>query len=104
MIREELRQYMDELENKLEPIEEYKIGQKIGEILNVKEHKVTDTQELAEYCAFQFLANYPNKDTGWGTYYGPMFVLPNKENRTIRFFSSFPKFLFTLDEYIKFFF
>ncbi|KKS85177.1 MAG: hypothetical protein UV61_C0020G0010 [Candidatus Gottesmanbacteria bacterium GW2011_GWB1_43_11] len=76
---------MDELENKLEPIEEYKIGQKIGEILNVKEHKVTDTQELAEYCAFQFLANYPNKDTGWGTYYGPMFVLPNKENQMVEF-------------------
>lgn len=85
MIREELKQYLDGLESKFEPIEEYKIGQRIAEILNVKEHKVTEKQELAEYIAFQFLADYPNKDTGWGTYYGPMFVLPNKENQMVEF-------------------
>ncbi len=85
MIREELKQYFDDLDSKLEPCEEFQIGQRIGELLNAKENKITDKQELAEYAAFQFLADYQNKNTGWGTYYGPMFVLPNKDNQMVEF-------------------
>ncbi|KXX70957.1 DUF4209 domain-containing protein [Flammeovirga sp. SJP92] len=31
----------------------------------------------AEIMAFNFVENYPNKDTGWDTYFGPMVVYPN---------------------------
>src|SRR3989344_2068749 len=85
MIRDELKQYLSDLDIKKEPINEFDVVKKIGEILNVKEQKISDKHELAEYIAFQFLANYPNKDTGWGTYYGPMFVLPNKQNQMVEF-------------------
>ncbi len=85
MIREELKQYLEDLDNNIEPIDEFKIGEKIRDILKVKDEKLTDKHELAEYIAFQFLANYRNKETGWGTYYGPMFVLPNDKNQMVEF-------------------
>ena len=85
MIRKALQDYYAELENKIEPIEEFVLGEKIGVILNAKQEKLTDKEELAEYMAFQFMAHYPNKDTGWGTYHGPMFVLPNQEGQFVEF-------------------
>jgi len=37
----------------------------------------------AEIMAFDFMEDYQNSKTGWGTYFGPMFVLPNKEKRAV---------------------
>ena len=85
MIRKALQDYYSELDNKIEPIEEFRLGEKVGEILNTKQEKLTDKKELAEYMAFQFMAHYPNKDTGWGTYHGPMFVLPNQQGQFVEF-------------------
>ena len=86
MIRKILQDYFAELENKIEPIEEFVLGEKIGQILNAKQEKLTDKEELAEYIAFQFMAHYPNKDTGWGTYHGPMIVWKNDQGQ----FTEFP--------------
>ncbi len=36
-------------------------------------------QLIAEAMAFDFWENYRNQETGWGTYYGPMFVFSNAE-------------------------
>jgi len=36
---------------------------------------------LAELMAFGFCENYPDRNTGWGTYYGPMLVLKNKQGQ-----------------------
>lgn len=85
MIRKALQDYYAELENKIEPIEEFKLGEKIGEVLNAKQEKLADKEELAEYMAFQFMAHYPNKETSWGTYHGPMFVLPNQQGQFVEF-------------------
>ena len=74
MIRKALQDYFSELDSKIEPIEEFSLGQSIGQILNAREEKLADHDELAEYMAFQFMADYHNKETGWGTYYGPMMV------------------------------
>lgn len=38
---------------------------------------------LAEMIAFGFAENYQDSDTGWGTYYGPMLVMPNKEGQMV---------------------
>lgn len=85
MIRKTLQDYFTELDNKIEPIEEFVLGEKIGVILNAKQEKLTDKEELAEYMAFQFMAHYPNKETGWGTHHGPMFVLPNQQGQFVEF-------------------
>lgn len=85
MIRKSLQDYYSELENNIQPIEEYVLGEKIGEILDAKKEKLTEKEELAEYTAFQFMANCPNKNTGWGTYHGPLFVLPNDKGQFVEF-------------------
>ncbi len=85
MIREELKDYLGQLEADIKSVDEFYIGEKIGEILNAKKEEVLEKQELAEYIAFNFLPEYPNKEMGWGTYYGPMFILPNKDGQMIEF-------------------
>ena len=85
MIRKELKDYFDQLEADIKPVDEFSVGERIREILNVKEEKITEKQELAEYIAFKFLPDYPNKETSWGTYYGAMFILPNKEGQMVEF-------------------
>ncbi len=86
MIRKSLQDYFADLERKIEPIEDYVLGEKIGEILNAKQEKLTDKEELAEYIAFQFMAQYPNNNVGWGTYHGPMIVWKNDQGQ----FTEFP--------------
>jgi hypothetical protein len=85
MIRKTLQDYYAELENKIEPIEEYVLGEKIGEILNAKLEKLTNKEELAEYIAFQFMPHYVSKDAGWGTYHGPMIVWKNDKGEITEF-------------------
>lgn len=36
---------------------------------------------VSEMMAFGFSEDYQDKHTGWGTYYGPMMVMPNKEGQ-----------------------
>jgi len=84
MIRKKLKQYLGQLENKVEPIDEFSLGEDIGKILNVKQEQLTNSEELAEYIAFKFVANYRDQKTG-GTYYGPMFVLTNKQGKPVEF-------------------
>ena len=85
MIREELKKYLNELETDIKAVDEFSVGEKIREILNAKEEKITEKQELAEYIAFKFLPEYPNKETSWGTYYGAMFILPNGKGQMVEF-------------------
>jgi len=37
----------------------------------------------AEIMAFDFMEDYTNSETGWGTYFGPMFVFPSKERGVV---------------------
>ena len=75
-INKKLKIYFDNLDGNIEPIDELKVGQKIKEILETKGKKISNKYDIAEHIAFQFLPNYQNKSGNWGTYYGPMFVLP----------------------------
>jgi len=85
MIRKKLTQYLDQLENKVRIIDEFSLGEEISKILNAKEEQLTNNEELAEHIAFKFVPNYSNKETGWGTYYGPIFVLPDGEGKFVEF-------------------
>jgi len=40
---------------------------------------------IAEQMTFDFTENYFNDKTGWGTYFGLMFVLPNEERKFIEY-------------------
>ena len=42
-------------------------------------------EDLAEQIAFEFVENYTNKETGWGTYYGPMMVFPEQQNQMVEY-------------------
>ena len=41
----------------------------------------TSPELLAERMAFGFIEDYKDEATGWGTYYGPMMVLPNEQGQ-----------------------
>jgi hypothetical protein len=84
-MRKELKDYLNQLEADIKPIDEFSVGTKIKELTNGTNEKITDKQELAEYIAFNFLPDYSHKETSWGTYYGPMFILPNKEGQMVEF-------------------
>lgn len=36
---------------------------------------------LAEKIAFDFCEDYPDNESSWGTYYGPMIVIPKEDNK-----------------------
>lgn len=38
-----------------------------------------------ELMAFAFIENYQNDESGWGTYFGPIFVGINKEGKVIEY-------------------
>lgn len=48
-----------------------------------KEDNLIDEELKAEIMAFSFVENYKDKNTGWGTYYGPMFVWKNNDGAMI---------------------
>jgi len=57
-----------------EKIDEHEISDAIRKYLNEQAPSSTSTELLAELMAFDFCEDYQDKDTGWGTYYGPMAV------------------------------
>lgn len=85
MIREELKLFITGLESDIKPIDEFSVGEKIAVLLKTKEEQISDKGELAEYMAMEFLPDYRNQDTGWSTYYGPKFVLPNPSGQFVEF-------------------
>ncbi len=85
MIRAALKTYLDEIDASHQVVTEFSVGDKIREILNIQNEKTTDKEEIAELTAFQFMADYHNKDTGWGTYHGPMMVFKNQQGQFVEF-------------------
>ncbi len=80
-----LVEYFKEIESELEPMDEHVLAEKIGVILDAKNKKIENKEDLAEHIAFNFIPHYSNKETGWGTYYGPFFVLPNGRGQMVEF-------------------
>jgi len=61
------------------PIAEYQISGAINSFINKSDNKGLELpfSWKAEAMAFDFVHNCPNKDTGWGNYYGPKLFLNN---------------------------
>lgn len=67
-MNDELARLMDQLEQSKEKTSEHSISSKI----NKATEEDQSTEAIAERLAFGFCEDYLNKQSGWGTYYGPM--------------------------------
>lgn len=74
-----ISEIVDNLDLLKEPFAEHKISGAINSYIKEKDIKEIPPQLLAEAMAFDFVQNYRNKETSWGTYYGPMMVLNNDD-------------------------
>lgn len=77
--------FFKQLDSILDPLSERELSNKIRNF--IKENFEQDPPEslLWEQMAFNFTENYPNDKSGWGTYFGPMFILPNKEGKMVEY-------------------
>lgn len=80
MLNDKIKKYLDNLDKEANSLQafhgEYKIAEVIKNILKKEgeSYKPSD-EDISEQIAFDFLAEYPNDNSGWGTYYGSMFIL-----------------------------
>lgn len=89
MLNDEVKKYLESLEQEqITPMSfhgEHDIAQKIKDILKKDEKYEPTKEDIAEQMAFDFMADYPNDNSGWETYHGPMFVMPNKDGQMVEY-------------------
>ncbi len=89
MLNSEVTKYLESLEKEQKfPLSfhgEHDIAQKIKDILKKDEKYEPTKEDIAEQIAFDFMADYPNDNSGWETYHGPMFVMPNKDGQMVEY-------------------
>ena len=89
MLNNELKKYLEKLDCKQEALQssngEYKIAEDIKNILKKNVLSTPSKEDIAEQMAFDFMENYPDKDIGWETYYGPMYILPNEKGEMMEY-------------------
>jgi len=78
-LQKPISEIIDSLDILSEPIAEHKISREVNSFIKEKDKEDIPYQWLAEAMAFDFVENYQNKETSWGTYYGPMMVLNNED-------------------------
>lgn len=72
-----ISEMVDNLDLLSGPFAEHQISRAINTYIKEQEKQDLPSAWLAEALAFDFVHNYQNKETGWGTYYGPMTVWNN---------------------------
>jgi len=74
-----ISEIIDSLDLLNAPIAEYQISGAINSFINKNDNKGLELpfSWKAEAMAFDFVHNCPNKDTGWGNYYGPKLFPPS---------------------------
>jgi len=89
MLNSEVKKYLESLEQEqITPMSfhgEHGIAQKIKDILKKDTAYEPTKEDIAEQMAFDFMADYPNDNSGWETYHGPMFVLPNDKGQMVEY-------------------
>ena len=90
MLNSKIKKYLNELDKEVCPLHsslgEHKIAEEIKNILKKEDEDYKPSnKDIAEQIAFDFLADYPNNNSSWGTYYGPMFILPNKQGQMMEY-------------------
>jgi len=71
--------FVDTLDLLTDPFAEHKISGAVNSYIKEKGIKELPHQWIAEAMAFDFVQNYQNEETSWGTYYGPMMVWNNDD-------------------------
>jgi hypothetical protein len=89
MFNNDIKKYLEALDKEEKPLGsfrgEHNIAKEIKKILtNDTNYKPTD-EDIAEQMAFDFTEAYPNNNSGWETYYGPMFILPDHQGQMIEY-------------------
>lgn len=89
MLNSGVEKYLDNLDREKKPLTDYQgefsIAQRIKNIL-AENHNYKPTKEDAAECrAFDFMADHPNGDSGWGTYYGPMMEGKSKTGEPVEY-------------------
>lgn len=75
----EIKKIFDAVERRIEPTTEGHIGDLLKTLKSKLTEKDKESFELvAESMAFSFVENCAERDSGWGTYYGPMVVLSDE--------------------------
>ncbi len=64
--------------NSLKTFDERDICTELKKLLPENKDDI-DSSLLAEVMAFDFMEDYEDKKSGWGTYFGPMYVITSKE-------------------------
>jgi hypothetical protein len=62
---------------------EIAIASEIKEIINKDQNYNPTDEDRAEQIAFDFMADYQSRDIGWGTYYGPILILKNRQGEVV---------------------
>lgn len=76
-IIEALKEVLDKYDRETKPITESEFSHEILSLRNEKDTSEPPMQWIAEAMAFDFYENH--QSSGWGTYYGPMFVFRNND-------------------------
>lgn len=74
-----LTEILDKFDQEIKPISEADISKIIHSVRDPKDVSEPPTQWIAEAMAFDFCEDYQDQTTGWGTYFGPMFVFNNRD-------------------------
>lgn len=89
MLHNEAKTYLENLDREQKALasynDEHQIAESIIDILAKDTNYQRSIEDMAEQTAFDFMAEYPNDYFGWGTYYGPMSVLPNRQGRMMEY-------------------
>ena len=72
-----LMEVLGKFDQETKPISERDISKAIYSVRDPEDLSEPPMQWVAEAMAFDFYEGYHDQTTGWGTYYGPMFVLNN---------------------------
>lgn len=89
MLKKEIKTYLASMDREQKALASYNgehdIAKAIKDILAKDTSYKTAVEDVAEQMAFDFMAAYPNDNSGWGTYYGPMFILPNQQGQMVEY-------------------
>ena len=89
MIHSEVKTYLEKLDQEQKALVSYNgehdIAKEIKDILAKDTNYKPTIEDIAEQMAFDFMAEYPNDNSDWGTYHGPMFILPNQQGQMVEY-------------------
>lgn len=89
MVHSEVKNYLENLDQEPKALASYHgehdIAKVIKDILAKDTNYKPSIEDIAEQIAFDFMAEYPNDNSGWETYHCPMFVLPNQQGQMVEY-------------------